>query len=485
MKKLNVKRIEKIFRPDPSRVIIKSHIPSSAGRIENVIARVLNLSDEESNKILQDIIEDFSRRHKNVCGALDKHYNRIKKHIPSDRGITDVKKALLGAYFSKEYAVQSAAFFNPSIVKHPDQTQIPEGSMRFILSFRAVGEGHLSSIEFRSGMVDEEANFKFDEVSPFVERAAAVNNPVYKKDILFYKLEEMHVDCSCLSNLKEQLSDEFNLSELRALLNVLPEEKIHDLRDTVLWLAESNYELQFKIDQNLSERIIFPSSQNESNGIEDARFVRFEYDDEEVVYYATYTAYNGAKVLPQILETKDFLNYKAITLNGEYATNKGMSLFPKKINGKYMIISRIDGENLYTMSSENIHFWNTSKLLRQPQYDWEFMQIGNCGSPIETDRGWIVLTHGVGAMRKYCLGAILLDLEDPRKVIGTTKRPILEPLESERNGYVPNIVYSCGGIIHGDNLIIPYAMSDTNSGIALVSVTELLDYMLNYGEVEK
>ncbi|MCS5420980.1 MULTISPECIES: glycosidase [Psychrilyobacter] len=479
MGKLNVRRIGKIFRPDPSRVIIKSHIPSGEGRIENIITRVLNLSDEEAHKILQDIIEDFSGRHKNIWDALDKHYNRIKKHIPSNQRISDTKRALLGAYFSQEYTVQSAAFFNPSIVKHPDQTQVPEGSIRFILSFRAVGEGHLSSIEFRGGIVDKEGNFEFDEVSPFVERAVAVNNPVYKKDILFCKLDEMHEDCSSLSNLKEQLSDEFNLSELRALLNISPEKKIHDLKDTVLWLAESNYELQFKIDQKLSERIVFPSSQNESNGIEDARFVRFKYDDGEIVYYATYTAYNGVKILPQILETKDFFNYKAITLNGEYAANKGMALFPKKINGKYMVISRVDGENLYIMSSENIHFWETAQILRRPKYDWEFMQIGNCGSPIETDKGWIVLTHGVGPMRKYCLGAILLDLEDPAKVIGATREPILEPLESERNGYVPNVVYSCGGIVHGDNLIIPYAMSDTNSGIALVSVKELLDYMLN------
>ena len=479
MGKLNVRRIDKIFRPDPSRVIIKSHMPSGEGRIENIITRVLSLSDEEADKILQDIIKGFSERHKNIWDALDKHYNRIKKHIPLNQRISDVKRALLGAYFSQEYTVQSAAFFNPSIVKHPDQTQVPEGSIRFILSFRAVGEGHLSSIEFRGGLVDKEGNFEFDEVSPFVERAVAVNNPVYKKDIFFWKLYEMHEDCSSLSNLKEQLSDEFSLSELQALLNISPEKKIHDLKDTVLWLAKSNYELQFKIDQKLSERIIFPSSQNESNGIEDARFVRFKYHNGEVVYYATYTAYNGIKILPQILETKDFFSYKAITLNGKYAANKGMALFPRKINGKYVMISRVDGENLYIMSSENIHFWETSELLRRPKYDWEFMQIGNCGSPIETDKGWIVLTHGVGAMRKYSLGAILLDLEDPRKVIGSTREAILEPLESERNGYVPNVVYSCGGIIHGDNLIIPYAMSDTNSGIALISVKELLNYMIN------
>lgn len=226
MGKLNVRRIDKIFRPDPSRVIIKSHIPSGEGRIDNIINHVLNLSDEEANNILQDTIENFSGRHKNIWDALDKHYNRIKEHIPSNQRISEVKRALLGAYFSQEYTVQSAAFFNPSIVKHPDQTQVPEGSIRFILSFRAVGEGHLSSIEFRGGMVDKEGNFEFDEVSPFVERAIAVKNPVYKKDIFFCKLNEMNEDCSSLSNLKEQLSDEFSLSELRDLLNISPEKKI-------------------------------------------------------------------------------------------------------------------------------------------------------------------------------------------------------------------------------------------------------------------
>ena len=478
MEKLNVKRLDKIFSPDSSRVIIKSHIPSDLGRMENIITHILNLSDEEADKILQSIIKDFSGRHKNIWDPFNKYYNRIKKHIPSGVMISDTKRALLGAYFSQEYTIQSAAFFNPSIVEHPDQSQVPEGSMRFILSFRAVGEGHLSSIEFRGGIVDEEGNFEFDEVSPFVERAVAVTNPIYKKDVFFCKLDEMGEECGASLQLKEQLSDEFNLSELRTLLNVSTEEKVHDIKEDMLWLAESNYELEFKIDQKLSERIVFPSSQNESNGIEDARFVRFEYPNGEIVYYATYTAYSGDKILPQILETKDFLNFKAITLNGKYAANKGMALFPKKINGKYMVISRVDGENLYTMSSDDIHFWETAEMLRRPEHSWEFVQIGNCGSPIETDRGWIVLTHGVGAMRKYCIGAILLDLEDPTKIIGTTKEPIIEPLENERNGYVPNVVYSCGGIIHGDNLIIPYAKSDTNSGIALVSVTELLDYML-------
>ncbi|MFA6946282.1 MAG: glycoside hydrolase family 130 protein [Pedobacter sp.] len=271
------------------------------------------------------------------------------------------------------------------------------------------------------------------------------------------------------------LSDEFLLSDLIAVLRIIIDSEHKEIGENIIWLAKSNYELQFRLDQELSEKIIFPASQNDSNGLEDARFVRFVDEEGIVIYYATYTAYNGHRILPQILETKDFLTFKMITLNGQFSKNKGMALFPRKINGKYMMISRVDGENLYLMSSENIHFWHNAKLLKEPENEWEFVQIGNCGSPIETDQGWILITHGVGAMREYCIGIILLDLKDPSKVIGTMIEPLLIPLEEEREGYVPNVVYSCGSIIHNDELIIPYAMSDTSSGIVTVSLAELFD----------
>ena len=363
-------------------------------------------------------------------------------------------------------------------MEHPDQNNLSKGSLRFILSFRSVGEGHISSIEFRSGVVDAKGCFTFDKVSPYVERATTIKNPVYDRETFFLKLSEMQSEENFPALVKEQLPDHFTLNELQALLNIMSDKDSNDVSDNMLWLALSNYELQFKLDQKLSERIIFPSSQNDSNGIEDARFVRFIDDDGSITYYATYTAYNGFKILPQILVTTDFLNFKINTLNGKFADNKGMALFPRKVNGKYMMISRFDGESLYLMSSDNIHFWQNAQCLKEPEYSWEFVQIGNCGSPIETDRGWIVLTHGVGAMRKYCIGAILLDLDNPSKIIGSTVEPILVPSEEEREGYVPNVVYSCGAIIHEGNLIIPYAMSDTNSGIAIISVFELLDVLL-------
>ena len=473
---LNVNRIKKKFQPDHSRVIIKPHIPAGKERIEKIIMRVLNLSEEKVEQVLDRVLISFSNRHKNIREAFDKNYNKIKKYIPLNTQISDNRRALLGAYFSLEYSIQAAAFFNPSIISHPDQSDLPEGSLRFILSFRSVGEGHISSIEFRSGVVNKNCNFTFDKASLYAERAQKVSNPIYDKTTFFLKLAEMQKPETIISQqVSELLSDEFLLSDLLDVLSNVIDSEHKEIGENIMWLAKSNYQIQFKLDHELSERIIFPSSRNDSNGIEDARFVRFVDDDSTVTYYATYTAYNGLSILPQIIETKDFLTFKMITLNGEFSKNKGMALFPRKINGKYMMISRVDGENLYVMSSDNIHFWQKATLLKEPENEWEFVQIGNCGSPIETDQGWILLTHGVGPVREYCIGIILLDLEDPSKIIGTMTEPLLVPIQEEREGYVPNVVYSCGSIIHNDNLIVPYAMSDTSSGIVTVSLSELFN----------
>ena len=471
---LNINRIKKKFHPDHSRVIIKPNIPKEEDRVKRIIARVLNLSEEEAKQILDRVIASFANRHKNIWDAFDKNYNEIKSYISPALQVSNNKKALLGAYFSSEYSIQAAAFFNPSIIAHPDQSNLPEGSLRFILSFRSVGEGHISSIEFRSGAVDKNCNFTFDKVSQYSERAKIVNNPVYDKATFFLKLSEMHKPENIISQkVSDLLSDKFLLSDLIEALIIVINSEHKAIGENIMWLAKSNYELEFKCDQELSEKIIFPASQNDSNGLEDARFVRFVDDDDQITYYATYTAYNGHRILPQILETQDFQTFKMITLNGKFSKNKGMALFPRKIDGQYMMISRVDGENLYVMSSDNIHFWHNAKLLKEPENQWEFVQVGNCGSPLETDKGWILLTHGVGAMREYCIGIILLDLEDPGKIIGTMVEPLLMPAEDEREGYVPNVVYSCGAIIHKDNLIIPYAMSDTCSGIVTLSVSEL------------
>lgn len=477
---LNVRRINKKFQPDHSRVIIKPHIPQGEERIKRIVNRVLRLPEDKVEQVLNRVLESFSNRHKNIWDAFDKNYNEVKKYIPQDMQISKNRKALIGAYFSSEYSIQAAAFFNPSIVPHPNQNDLPEGSLRFILSFRSVGEGHISSIEFRSGVVDKDCNFSFDKASPYAERASVVSNPIYDKTTFFMKLAEMQNSNTIIhQQVYDLLPEEFLLSDLVAALQMVIDLEYRDVGANMMWLAKSNYEVQFTPEQDLSEKIIFPSSPNDSNGIEDARFVRFVDDNGEVTYYATYTAYNGHNILPQIIETKDFLTFKMITLNGEFSKNKGMAIFPRKINGKYMMISRVDGENLYVMSSDNIHFWQNAELLKEPEGDWEFVQIGNCGSPIETEKGWILLTHGVGPMREYSIGIILLDIDNPSRIIGNMVEPLLICNQEEREGYVPNVVYSCGAIVHNDNLIVPYAMSDTCSGIVTISLEEL------FGNIER
>lgn len=481
---ITVKRKRKKIVRDPSRVITRLHIPKSTTHARRIIKRVLKMSRTETMQILRSIYNDFSDRHRDIDEVFLKHFNAISHLLPDGANEIDIeRKKLLGAYFTMEYAVESAAIFNPSIVLHPDQSNLEPGQIRFIMSLRAVGEGHISSIEFRSGIIDEDINILFDPINEFVERAELQLNPYYDLHLFELKLNEMQVSNETTAEILSSLPDRFSFSMLQQRIEEfeqnhksLSQVQEHAL-ETMHWLARSNYELSFNSDSMISERVIFPASENDRSGIEDARFVRFIDDNGEVVYYATYTAYNGSTILPQLIETKDFLTFKIITLNGKAVQNKGMALFPRRINGKYVMLSRQDNENNHIMFSDHIHFWQKSEILQRPTYPWELIQIGNCGSPLETSEGWLVLTHGVGPMRKYCIGAILLDLEDPRRMIGILEHPLLEPREEEREGYVPNVVYTCGAMIHNRQLIIPYAMSDTMAGIATVPVNDVLNEM--------
>jgi len=479
---LQIKRKKKRFLAESSRVITKFYLPGGKKRIRHIIARVLGLPKEEVRRNLKQIMADFAERHRNIRQVFNRNFTEIKEYLSEGIELSDERKCLLGAFFTHEYSVAAAAFFNPSIVMHPDQGSLSdEKCMRFILSFRSTGEGHISSVEFRSGVFDEKNAIHFDAISRFVETPEVIKNPTYDKYVFQLKLVDMETMNDVSREILQDLPDKFSFFELQAAIrkktDVWYEGPVTLLNDTVekmRWLARSNYQLKFRKDRRISERVIFPVSENESRGIEDARFVRFCDTNGEITYYATYTAYNGFDILPMLLETRDFVNFTIRTLNGKAVQNKGMSLFPRKINGKYMMISRQDGENIFIMSSDNIHFWYEAKILQEPKYPWEFVQIGNCGSPIETEAGWILLTHGVGAMRKYCIGAYLLDLQDPTRIIGRLAEPLLKPTEEEREGYVPNVVYTCGAIIHNDELIIPYSMSDTSSGIAVVSAPDLL-----------
>ena len=474
-----MRRRSTLLNAESSRVITRPHIPGDSARIATLVDRVALLSDENVQHLLEAVIEDFSGRHRNFREVLYRNFDRIAEHVPEDTSLSSEQELLLGAYFTAEYSVEAAALFNPSIVPHPNQNGMDKGSQRFIMSFRATGEGHVSSIEFRSGFVDANQDIYFDPISQYVATPETHTDPVYHRLHFRRKLEEMGASDLITDKLLKGLGKTFSFGQLETKIRKLRSTKFrlkdkHHAIETVLWLARSNYEVIFGPDEKISERVIFPVSENESSGIEDARFVRFKDDDKSVIYYATYTAYNGFTILPQILETTDFLTFKMHTLSGKAAQNKGMALFPRKINGKFVMLSRQDGVNNYIMFSDSVRFWDEAEFLQEPVHPLEFVQVGNCGSPVETPDGWLALFHGVGPMRRYSVWAELLDLDDPSQVIGRLDEPILTPDEHERDGYVPNVVYTCGSMIHGDTLIIPYGIADQRSRVATVSIPELL-----------
>jgi predicted GH43/DUF377 family glycosyl hydrolase len=393
---------------------------------------------------------------------------------------------LIGSYFLAEYSLESAALFNPSIVPHPDQTGLPPGALRFILSLRATGEGHISSITFRTGIIRADHRIEVLTAAGFLTEPRQVPNPLYEKPQFTKKLSELGLTNEFTARVIGKLGELFSLEELRSSLQSereqsgLPDGTACDDQDAAkgIWmLARSNYEVQFQPKQSLSERILFPATPSQRNGVEDARFVCFANDDGTRVYYATFTAFDGRVIMPQLVQTSDFLLFRFITLNGPAAENKGMALFPRKINGFYTMLSRQDNENIYLMFSKSVYFWHERQVLLKPIFPWELVQLGNCGSPIETDAGWLVLSHGVGPMRKYCIGAFLLDRDDPTKVIGRLSEPLLKPNENEREGYVPNVVYTCGALVHAGELIIPYGLADHATGFATIPLKDVLAAM--------
>jgi predicted GH43/DUF377 family glycosyl hydrolase len=383
--------------------------------------------------------------------------------------------------------VESAALFNPSIVPHPDQSNLASGSTHFIMSLRAVGEGHISSVAFRCGTIDKDNNIDIETPTRFVEEPNQIINREFSKKVLSQKFFDMGFSNMYSDQVFGLLPDSFTFQELEdsvtAFHNNEPALSFANTatKENLFWLASANYDIEFDPSVPISGRVLFPHSPVEKRGIEDARFVKFFDDDGQATYYGTATAFDGKTILSQLIETKDFTTFSVRSLNGEGVKNKGMALFPRKIGGKYAMISRQDNENIYLMFSEKIQFWRKYEIIVKPSYPWEYYQMGNCGSPIETDKGWLLITHGVGAMRRYAIGAVLLDKEDPSKVLGRTEEPLLVPNENEREGYVPNVVYSCGSMIHGDQLVLPYAMADQASRVALINLDELLAYMLGTG----
>jgi len=482
--RLKVRRTGIVLKPNNSRVVIRPFELANEHRVERIIGRIMSVSEPEVDSLIEDVMGEFHSRHQKPRHFFLHRFEQVKKYLLTDQSLSENRRMLIGAYFTQEYALESAALFNPSMVWHPDQSGLEPGVRRFLLSLRATGEGHISSITFRSGTIDANNRIRMDEPTRFVTAPEQVPNTLYEKSLFFRKLLELGVDGPFVGKVLATLNDQFTLEELRRAISQAMQQsrpRHHENEPAVqgmLTLAMANYEISYSPEQHISERVVFPSSPTEANGIEDARFVQFHEDDGSVRYYATYTAFDGKVILPQILETDDFLHFKLSTLNGSEVRNKGFALFPRKVNGLYAMLSRQDNENIYLMYSDMLHFWYTKELIAKPTFSWEFVQLGNCGSPLETEAGWLVLTHGVGPMRKYAMGAFLLDLGDPSRVIGRLEVPLLEPDANEREGYVPNVVYSCGAVIHNRELVIPYAMSDYASTFATVSLDEVLAAMV-------
>lgn len=475
---VTVKRTGIVLSPDPRRVVFRP-FQMEPHRIIKIVARVMSLHDQQVDTELALVMREFHGRHLNAHRYFSRRFTQVRDHLITDAEPSEQRRLLIGAYFTMEYSLESAALFNPSMVWHPTQAGLDPGEKRFIISMRATGEGHLSSITFRSGIIDQDSNIGMDPVSQYVAAPELMPDAEYDAELFRRKLNELGIRGDFIDSVLSECPPRFTAAELEQAIDLHMNQFLYEKGEVesplraMRTLVASNYSIQFEKDQKLSERVMLPNSPSERNGIEDARFVEFN-DGNSSRYLATYSAYDGQIVLPQLIETKDFESFSVNTLNGTAVQNKGFALFPRKINNQFVMLGRQDGENIFIMFSDSLHFWHDKTRLLQPTFPWEFVQLGNCGSPIETEAGWLVLSHGVGPMRRYSLGAFLLDLKDPTKVIGRTSEPILSPDQNEREGYVPNVVYSCGGLIHHNRLIIPYAMSDYASSFATIGVDELL-----------
>ena len=482
----DIKRSKLILQPDQSRVLLRPFNPGDSERVDRIIDRIVAIPESQVVSLLEDLIEDFSKRHHQLHRIFQRRFEQVCGERSCARTLSEQKRLLIGSCFLAEYSLESAALFNPSIVPHVEQNGLPSGSLRFILSLRATGEGHVSSITFREGVIDANNKIEIDSGEGFLTEAQHVPNSTFEKDLFKRTLEELGLHCQFTQRVTDRLNPLFQIEDLNSCVHAeLQREQqadgmLHDDHEVAIgikMLAQSNYEVQFEHEQKLSQRILFPATPSQSNGIEDARFVRFQKEDGDFVYYATFTAYDGKVIMPELVETKDFLRFRFSTLNGPAARNKGMAMFPRKINGRYVMLARHDNESIFLSYSDNVHFWDESTLLFKPEFAWELIQIGNCGSPIETEAGWLVLSHGVGPMRKYSIGAFLLDLDDPSKVIGRMTEPLIEPNEDERKGYVPNVVYTCGALVHNETLIIPYGLADHATGFATIPLKDVLAAM--------
>ena len=485
MSALSVRRCGDVrLMPDASRVITKPFLPGEevfpdgTSRIGLVVRRIVEMDETAVRATLRLVYEEFEGRHGDLEDVLLTNYEVVASRVEIGDDLSDERKLLVGAYFSHEYSIEGAALGNPSMVLAPYQSGLGPGEIRFIMSLRAVGEGHISSIEFRSGVIDNDMGISVDSPGRYVQTGRR-EGAAYDKAFFEAKLAELGALNDLAHSVLACLGSRFTMTELETALRTLDEQGVDRILSAetshiLHWLAASNYRVEFLSESDISERVIFPGGPTESHGMEDVRMVRFVHDDGRVVYYGTYTAFDGHQILPQLLETTDFESFRIATLSGAGAQNKGIALFPRMLDGEFVALGRHDNVNNFLMRSVDVRVWGETDRIQEPERPWELIQLGNCGSPLETEAGWLVITHGVGPFRRYSLGALLLDLADPCRVIGHLKEPLLTPQADEREGYVPNVVYSCGSMVVGDHVVLPYGFADVGASIATIGLEQLL-----------
>lgn len=470
--------------PDWTKVIsllfVAGEEPGNSGesRAVKVIERLMTLSEVEVRHRLTEVIRRFNTRHRDIVAVFRRHAERLESQIVIE-AMSDERRLLVGASFTHEFSVESTSVSNPSIVAHPDQSTCPPGSVRFIMSVRAIGEGHLSSIGFRTGVIDERGTIALDDRGPFPE-VGTVSESLLNRAAFFSHLRAFGHDGESSDYVLDHLPPDFTARDLDQRLEVLWSERdtrgdASAISTQLRTIAASSYEVSFDSESDISEHVLWPAMATESRGMEDARFVEFTHLDGTRTYVATYTAYNGSQIAQQMVQTDDFMNFAMSPVVGVTTPSKGLALFPRQINGRFVALSRYDGETNAISFSDTMGDWGASIPFQLPERDWETIQLGNCGSPIETDAGWLVLTHGVGPMRTYSIGAVLLDLDDPTTMIGSLNRPLITATPQEQDGYVPNVVYTCGAMVHDDFLVIPYGVADTRINFATVRLSDLLD----------
>lgn len=470
------------LRNDSSRVLSRLFIPGqeliggSESRAANTVQRALELAEDDVIAALADLFERFDCRHEDLARVFDDHAKKVEDYISTP--ISPARRRLIGAVFSHEYSIEGAAVCNPSLVLHPDQTGLASGDVRFAMSVRAVGEGHFSSICFRTGSISRAGTVTLNEGQPFPV-AGALSNARLNRGLFHSLMHDLGFDGETAASVLDSLGDHFSTEELDtalAKLETQSDTRLNVGKTTSLlrMIAACFYQSSFRPEVDLSRRVLWPTAPNEGNGMEDARFVEMREPDVSR-YIASYTAFDGHSVSQQLLETDDFLTFTSSPLAGLGARNKGLAFFPRRIAGRFVALSRFDRESNAVAYSDDLHRWNDVVIAQVPAYSWEVVQLGNCGSPIELPEGWLVMTHGVGPMRTYGIGALLLDLDDPTTIIGQLPRPLLSPSKDEQDGYVPNVVYSCGSLVHQGNLFIPYGVADQSISVATVSVASLID----------